>query len=111
MRGARDREAVAIPAYQTLIPELVEDRLVPAATALNSAAFNTARVVGPAIGGAFVAAGKADLAFGIDAVSFLVVVAVLLRVPSMGQADGPASGCCGRPGPGCATCGSPARCC
>lgn len=79
--------AVAIPAYQTLIPELVEDRLVPAATALNSAAFNVARAVGPAIGGALVAAGKADLAFGVDAVSFLVVVAVLLRVPSMGQAD------------------------
>lgn len=79
--------AVSIPAYQTLIPELVEDELVPAATALNSAAFNVARAVGPAIGGAFVAAGKADLAFGIDAVSFLAVVGVLLTVPPSGQAD------------------------
>ena len=79
--------AVSIPAYQTLIPELVDDSLVPAATALNSAAFNVARALGPAIGGAFVAADKADLAFGVDAVSFLVVVLVLVRVPSMGQAD------------------------
>ncbi len=79
--------AVAIPAYQTLIPELVEDRLVPAATALNSAAFNVARAAGPAIGGAFVAAGRADMAFGVDAASFLVVVVMLLGAPSMGQAD------------------------
>ncbi len=79
--------AVAIPAYQTLIPELVEDRLVPAATALNSAAFNVARAVGPAIGGAFVAADRAELAFGLDAISFLVVVLVLVGAPSLGQAD------------------------
>lgn len=79
--------AVAIPAWQTLLPELVDDELVPAATALNSAAFNTARAVGPAIGGAFVAVNRADLAFALDALSFLVVVAVLVRVPSMGLAD------------------------
>ena len=79
--------AVAIPAYQTLIPELVEDRLVPAATALNSAAFNVARAAGPAIGGAFVAAGRAELAFGLDALSFLFVVVMLVGAPSMGQAD------------------------
>lgn len=79
--------AVAIPAFQTLVPELVDDELVPAATALNSAAFNAARAVGPAIGGVFVAMGRVDLAFGLNAVSFLVVVGVLLTVPSLGQAD------------------------
>ena len=79
--------ALYIPAYQTLIPDLVDEELVPAAISLNSAAFNVARAVGPALGGAFVAAGKADLAFGLDAVSFLVVVIVLVGIPPVGTAD------------------------
>lgn len=79
--------AVAIPAYQTLLPELVDEELVPAATALNSASFNVARAVGPVVGGLFVAAGRADLAFGLDALSFLVVVVMLVGAPAMGQAD------------------------
>lgn len=79
--------AVSVPAYQTLVPDLVDRELVPAAVSLNSAAFNVARAIGPAIGGAFVAAGAADLAFGLNAVSYIVVALTLLAVPAVGSAD------------------------
>ncbi len=73
--------AIAMPAFQTMVPDLVPRSLLPQAITLNSGAFNVARAVGPAIGGAMVAAGLIGLAFGLNAASFLVVVAVLLTLP------------------------------
>lgn len=73
--------AIAMPAFQTMVPDLVPRSLLPQAITLNSGAFNVARAVGPALGGALVAAGLAALSFGLNAVSFLVVVAVLLTLP------------------------------
>jgi MFS family permease len=73
--------AIAMPAFQTLVPDLVPRPLLPQAITLNSGAFNVARAVGPALGGALVAAGLAVASFGMNAVSFLVVVAVLLTLP------------------------------
>jgi MFS family permease len=73
--------AVAMPAFQTLVPDLVPRPLLPQAITLNSGAFNVARAVGPALGGLLVAAGLVSLSFGLNAVSFLVVVAVLLTLP------------------------------
>lgn len=73
--------AVAMPAFQTMVPDLVPRPLLPQAITLNSGAFNVARAVGPAIGGALVAAGLIGLAFGLNALSFLVVVAVLFTLP------------------------------
>jgi MFS family permease/quinol monooxygenase YgiN len=73
--------AIAMPAFQTLVPDLVPRPLLPQAITLNSGAFNVARAVGPALGGALVAAGLAVASFGMNAASFLVVVAVLLTLP------------------------------
>jgi hypothetical protein len=73
--------AVAMPAFQTLVPDLVPRTLLPQAITLNSGAFNVARAVGPAIGGGLVAAGLIAASFGLNAASFLVVVAVLLTLP------------------------------
>jgi MFS family permease len=73
--------AVALPSFQTLLPDLVPRALVAQAITLNSAAFNVARSVGPAIGGALVAAGLTSVAFGANAVSYLAVVGVLLSFP------------------------------
>ena len=73
--------AVAMPAFQTMVPDLVPRSLLPQAITLNSGAFNVARAVGPAIGGAMVGAGLLGLAFGLNAASFLVVVAVLFTLP------------------------------
>lgn len=79
--------AISLPAIQTLVPDLVDQDLVSAAVSLNSASFNVARAVGPAIGGAIVAAGAADVAFGLNAVSYLAVIGVLLTLPSQSSAD------------------------
>ncbi len=73
--------AVAMPAFQTMVPDLVPRPLLPQAITLNSGAFNVARAVGPAIGGALIAAGLVGLSFGLNAASFLVVVAVLFTLP------------------------------
>ncbi|MTV24324.1 MFS transporter [Nitriliruptoraceae bacterium ZYF776] len=73
--------ALAMPAFQTLIPDLVPRPLLPQAITLNSGAFNVARAVGPAIGGLLVAGGLVAFSFGANAVSFLFVVGVLLTFP------------------------------
>jgi MFS family permease len=73
--------AVAMPSFQTLIPDLVPRPLMAQAITLNSAAFNVARAVGPALGGLLVAAGLASAAFGANAASYLAVIGVLLTFP------------------------------
>jgi MFS family permease len=65
------------PAWQAIMPELVPRAELPAAIALNSAGFNLARAVGPALGGAVVAATSAGPAFMLNAVSFVGVMMVL----------------------------------
>ena len=72
---------LALPAFQTLVPDLVDAPLRAQAITLNSAAFNVARAFGPALGGALVAAGMASAAFGANAVSYLAVIGVLLTFP------------------------------
>jgi MFS family permease len=73
--------AIAMPSFQTLVPDLVPRPLMAQAITLNSAAFNVARAVGPALGGLLVAAGLASTAFGANAVSYLAVIGVLLTFP------------------------------
>ena len=72
--------ALNIPTWQALLPDLVPRGLVASAVALQSAAFNVARAVGPAIGGALVAAFGAQAGFGVNALSYLAVIIVLLFV-------------------------------
>jgi len=66
------------PAWQSSVREQVPRRELPAAVALNSVSFNLARAAGPALGGAIVAWAGAQMAFGINAVSYLGLIAVLL---------------------------------
>jgi MFS family permease len=73
------------PPWQSSVREQVPLGDLPAAVALNSVAFNLARAVGPALGGAIVAWAGATVAFGINAISYLGLIAVLLawkRPPS-----------------------------
>lgn len=67
------------PAWQSSVGDMVPRQDVPAAVTLNSVAFNIARSVGPAIGGAIVAASGAFAAFAINAVSYVALLAVLWR--------------------------------
>jgi MFS family permease len=66
------------PARQAFVKELVGPDDVPNAVALNSIIFNTARLLGPALGGIVIALIGVAGCFGINSVSFLAVIAGLL---------------------------------
>jgi MFS family permease len=67
------------PAWQAITPELVPARQHASAVALNSAGFNVARAVGPALGGVIVAAVGCGTTFLLNAFSFLGVILFLYR--------------------------------
>ena len=67
------------PAWQAITPELVPARQHASAVALNSAGFNVARAVGPAMGGLIVAAVGCGTTFLLNAFSFLGVILFLYR--------------------------------
>ena len=70
------------PARQTFVAELVEERDLPNAVALNSTSFNAARMIGPAIAGGLIAGVGSGWVFLINAVSFLAVLCSLRIVPA-----------------------------
>ncbi|TNC44871.1 MFS transporter [Rubellimicrobium rubrum] len=67
------------PAWQASVGEMVPREDLPSAVALNSMGFNLARSLGPAIGGAIVAAAGAAAAFAVNATSYLGLILVLAR--------------------------------
>lgn len=80
--------AFNLPAWQAMVPDLVPRGMVASAVALNSVAFNVARAVGPALGGVIVATAGPELAFTINAFSYLGVIAVLaVLAPRFAAAD------------------------
>ena len=69
------------PARQSFVPQMVDDRAdLPNAIALNSALVNGSRMIGPAIGGVLIAAVGEGWCFGVDAVSYVFVIASLLAM-------------------------------
>jgi MFS family permease len=76
--------AMNSPAWQAIFPELVPRSQLPDAISLNSAGFNLARAVGPALGGLAVAAfihadtGAASV-FLLNSLSFVGVILVLYQ--------------------------------
>src|SRR5258706_7907896 len=67
------------PAWQAITPELVPREQHASAVALNSAGFNVARAVGPALGGVVVAAVGSGTTFLLNAASFFGVILFLYR--------------------------------
>jgi MFS family permease len=81
-----------MPARQSFMTDLVGRNDLPGAIALNSAVFNGARVVGPAVAGLLVARYGVALAFLLNGLSFLAVLGALRRCgprASRGPAPGP----------------------
>jgi predicted MFS family arabinose efflux permease len=68
------------PAYSALVPSLVEKEDLPNAIALNSIQFNLARVIGPVLGGLALKYAGAAWCFGLNALSFVAVIASLLSL-------------------------------
>lgn len=67
------------PAWQASVGDMVPRAALPGAVALNSMNFNIARSLGPAVGGAIVAAVGAAAAFAVNAVSYIGLITVLAR--------------------------------
>jgi len=65
------------PVRQALVQNLVPRGDMPAAIAVNSIAWNTARFVGPAIAGLILVWGNAAMAFAFNAASYLAYIAAL----------------------------------
>jgi MFS family permease len=68
------------PAYQALVPGLVDRKDLSNAVALNSIQFNLARVVGPLMAGVALTTLGAVLCFFLNGLSFLAVIAGLYMI-------------------------------
>ena len=73
-------QAFGGPAYQSLVPSLVNKKDLPNAIALNSIQFNLARVVGPLLASTTMAALGAAACFGLNGLSFLVVIVAIMSL-------------------------------
>ena len=68
------------PAQQALLPALVPPAALLSATALQSAVWTSAQLLGPALGGAVLAASGAAWVFALNGLSTLAVLAALARL-------------------------------
>ncbi len=73
-------QAFGGPAYQSLIPSLVEKKHLPNAIALNSIQFNLSRIFGSLFAGTTIAVLGTALCFALNGLSFLVVILALLAL-------------------------------
>jgi MFS family permease len=73
-------QAFGGPAYQSLIPSLVRKEHLPNAIALNSIQFHLARVIGPMLAGGALAAWGTAACFGLNGLSFVIVIVALISL-------------------------------
>jgi MFS family permease len=71
---------VDMPARQSFVVEMVGGDDIANAVALNSAVFNGARIVGPAVGGILIAVVGTALCFALNGISYVAVVIGLLAM-------------------------------
>jgi MFS family permease len=72
--------AVDNPARQAFVSEMVGPGLLANAVALNSASFNSGRLIGPAVAGLLIAAYGTGVAMLANAASFLLMIFALLAM-------------------------------
>ncbi len=84
--------AFDLPARQSLVPNLVARRDLPSAFSLQSIAFNTGAIAGPALSGIVIGyLGQAEVYF-INAVTFLAVILAILAIGPVHQEVGASAG-------------------
>jgi MFS family permease len=76
-------QAFGGPAYQSLVPSLVDKKDLPNAIALNSIQFNLARIIGPVLAGAAMATLGTVFCFTTNGLSFVAVIVslMILNIP------------------------------
>ncbi|AGL19561.1 MFS transporter [Actinoplanes sp. N902-109] len=72
-------QALTLPTWQAVIPEVVPRAALPAASALGAVNTNLARSAGPAVAGLLVAHAGVPVVFGLNALSFAVFALALVR--------------------------------
>ena len=71
--------ALAAPAFQAIVPELVYREALQQAVTLNGLGINIARSIGPALAGVVIASSGPGAVFAVNAASTCGVIAVLYR--------------------------------
>ena len=74
---------IAAPAFMALTPQLVGTQYLSQAFGLDSVSRNIAQSVGPAIAGAIIAFTSAGAVFMLNAVSFIGILIVCRKLPTM----------------------------
>ena len=74
--------ALASPSLQQIVVATVPAELAKQATGLGSVSFNTARLIGPAVGGGLVAAIGPGPCFAINALSYFAVIFMVATLPA-----------------------------
>jgi MFS family permease len=72
--------AFAVPAFRSMLPQIVSERNLGRAVNLDSVAVNVARALGPVGGATLVAAAGATWAFGINSLSYFLLCIALAGV-------------------------------
>lgn len=80
------------PAYTTFLPQVVQPADLPAGNALLQGSESGAYVAGPSLAGVVAAAAGAVTGLLVNAATFVVSAACLLRIDAVEQAPGPATG-------------------
>ncbi len=78
--------ALSMPARQAFVPELIPERLIFTAMALNTTSWNLSRILGPALAGfliAWVAAGDTSSTYGVGVVYFMIAVLYFISAVTM----------------------------
>jgi MFS family permease len=79
--------AFDIPARQSLMPMLVPAKDFPNAVSLGLVVFNVATIGGPALAGFLLASHGPAIVYGINAISFLAVIAALIAMRTSGRLE------------------------
>jgi MFS family permease len=79
--------AFDVPARQALMPTLVPPDDFPNAVSLGILVFNVSTIAGPAIAGFLLAESGPAIIYGLNALSFLAVIAALIAMRASGKAD------------------------
>jgi len=72
--------ALDLPTRQAFVPDLVDKAHLTNAIALNSAVWNTCRMIGPALAGVLIGIFGEAICFGINAVSFIAALVTLTMI-------------------------------
>lgn len=80
-------QAFDTPARQAFMPTLVPAEDFPNAVSLGIIVFNVATIAGPAIAGFVLAESGPAIIYGVNALSFLAVIAALIAMRSSGKPD------------------------